>query len=66
MEVPYIECSRCGARMLPVWFEEEEEKVENGYRYKTKRKRKALSHLECPLCYKKECVDDSFDQPWRW
>lgn len=51
--------------MLPVWFTEEEEIItHNGCRYKTGRKRIALSHLECPDCFTVECVDDSFDGQW--
>lgn len=65
MAVPNIECPKCRSIMFPVWYTEEEEIVENGYRYKTGRKRRAVSHLECPNCLTKECVDDSFDQPWR-
>lgn len=68
MITPNIKCSKCGSDMLPIWFVEEEEKVvngHNGYRYKTGRKRKAVSHLECPCCFNKECVDGSLDEPWR-
>lgn len=66
MAVPNIECPKCGSIMIPIWFTEEEVKHANGYYpYKTGRKRRAVSHLECPYCFTKECVDDSFDQPWR-
>lgn len=51
--------------MIPIWFTEEEEKVVCGCRYKTGRKRRAVSHLECPNCFTKECVDESFDEPWK-
>lgn len=46
---------------MPVWFIDEEFKEGR----KTGRKRTACSHLECPKGLKKECVDDSFDQPWQ-
>ena len=65
MAVPNIECPKCGSIMIPIWFTDEEEKVTYGCRHKTGRKRRAVSHLECPDCFTKECVDDSFDQPWR-
>ena len=61
----YGNCSKCGASLEPVWFTEEEYKVENGHMYKTGRKRSAVSHLECPYCLNIEAVDDSFDGPWR-
>lgn len=51
--------------MIPIWFTEEEEKVVCGCRYKTGRKRRAVSHLECPNCFTKKCVDESFDEPWK-
>lgn len=66
MAVLNIECPKCRNIMIPIWFIEEEEKYVNGYYpYKTGRKRRAVSHLECPNCFTKECVDDSFDEPWR-
>jgi hypothetical protein len=55
----------CGVRMTPVWFNDEEYKLYQGRRYKTGRKRKALSHFECIICGNKEAVDDSFDGEWR-
>ena len=65
MRIPDIKCYKCGSKMLPVWFTEEEEAVtRDGCRYKTGRKRIALSHLECPDCFTVECVDDSFDGQW--
>ena len=70
MEIPigkealYPECPHCGNQMAPVYFTEEETKIKNGVLYKTGRKRRAVSHIECPICFKKECVDDTFDGPW--
>lgn len=57
-------CSRCGGNLLPVYFTEEERKVECGHLIYTGRKRTAVSHLSCESCMKNECVDDSFDGPW--
>lgn len=54
-------CSRCERDLEPVWFEEEEFKRGRP----TGRTRRACSHLECPVCLKKECIDDTFDGPWR-
>lgn len=65
MKIPDIRCRQCGSKMLPIWFIEEEERKLNGDTYKTGRKRKAVSHLECPNCFMRETVDDSFDEPWR-
>ena len=64
-EIYNIKCPKCGSIMIPVWFIEEEEKVVCGRRYKTGRKRMAVSHLECHNCFTKECVDESFDKPWK-
>lgn len=61
----YGVCEKCGADMQPVWFTEEEYKVTNdGFRYRTGRERRAVSHLECPYCFAKACVDDTFDGAW--
>lgn len=57
-------CHNCGADLEPVWFTEEETKVVGGTMIRTGRKRRAVSHLECSECLKKEPVDDSFDGPW--
>lgn len=54
-------CSRCHTVMKPVWYTEYEEMVECGHWYRTGRSKRALSHFECPYCFRKECVDDSFD-----
>lgn len=61
----YGNCSKCSVPLEPVWFTEEEYEVVNGIMYKTGRKRRAVSHLECPCCLNREIVDDSFDGPWR-
>ena len=58
-------CERCGGHLSPVIFTEYEEKVTGqGWRYKTGRWRRAVSHLTCDTCLKNYCVDDSFDGPW--
>jgi hypothetical protein len=58
------ECPRCGSTMYPIWFEDEETRMIFGSLHKTGRKRLACSHFECPCCFHKECVDDSFDGEW--
>lgn len=58
------ECERCGEELVPIYFKEEEEKTNYGWRYKTGRWRQAVSHLTCPCCFKNYCVDDTFDGPW--
>jgi len=61
----YGECD-CGGRLFPVWFLDEEEVVtREGWRYKTGRVRRAVSHLVCECCLANHCVDDSFDGPWK-
>ena len=61
----YGECERCGGELKPVWFIEEEYKTTNdGHKYRTGRKRRAVSHLTCDNCLKNYCVDDSFDGAW--
>lgn len=60
----YGKCSKCGNDLYPVWFEEHETKVVHGSLIHTGRKRTACSHLECTVCFKKECVDDTFDGKW--
>lgn len=65
MDKVYGECE-CGAGFIPVWFIDEEYRYENsGIMYKTGRKRRACSHLECPNCFKRQCVDDSFDSDFK-
>lgn len=58
------QCSYCGANLEPVYFIEEETKIECGVLYKTGRKRRAVNYLVCPICLHKECVDDTFDGAW--
>lgn len=60
----YGTCVKCDCKLKPVFFIEEETKAARGCMYKTGRKRKACSHLECPICGHKECVDDTFDGLW--
>jgi len=51
---------------MAIWFTEEEYKTTSfGARYKTGRKRSAVSHLLCEDCLKSYPVDDTFDGPWR-
>jgi ribosomal protein L40E len=57
-------CAECGADLEPVWFEEEEIETMHGIMYKTGRKRRAVDYLICPICFARECVDNSFDEPW--
>lgn len=64
-EIDNIVCTKCGCKMKPVYFIEEEYTCQNGCLFKTGRKRKAVSHLVCENCLTNECVDDSFDEPWR-
>lgn len=61
----YGKCLRCQAPLEPVWFIEEERRFTTGYPVNTGRYRKACSHLECPQCFKKEIVDDSYDKEWQ-
>lgn len=60
----YGTCNKCSIELKPVYFIEEEIKVVGGSLIRTGRKRRAVSHLECQCCGKKECVDDSFDGNW--
>ena len=59
-------CSHCGNNLYPVWFIEEETVIDHRFHsiVKTGRKRRAVDYLECLCCGNKECVDDSFDEPW--
>ena len=65
----YKECSYCGASLDPVWFTEHEyESIKIGSittAVRTGRKRYNIDFLECPVCGKKEIVDDSFATDWR-
>lgn len=58
-------CDRCGGRLIPIWFTEEEADTFDGAIRLTGRIRKACSHLVCENCLKNFIVDDSFDGPWR-
>lgn len=60
----YGTCDRCGGKLIPIWFTEEETKTYNGIIYQTGRIRRACSHLVCENCLKNFAVDDSFDGPW--
>ena len=50
--------------MIPIYFVEEEERIENGRKHKTGRKRRNISHFECQICGHKEACDDSFAEDW--
>lgn len=54
----------CGEDLEPIWFIEEEYETVCGNMYRTGRKRRAVSHLTCPLCLRNYPVDDSFDGGW--
>lgn len=58
------ECNKCGVKLKPIYFIEEEEKLYEGTYIKTGRVRKAVDYLICPYCLDKFTVDDSFDGPW--
>lgn len=60
-------CPCCGAELEAIWFEEEEEVYEPPIKYirRTGRKRRNIAYLECPECWHKEAVDDSFAGEWR-
>ena len=61
----YGTCEVCDVSLKPVWIAEDEYIIINGRRYKTGRRKKSCSHLECPRCLKNFCVDDSYDGPWQ-
>ena len=61
-------CPNCGTALLPDMFIEEETVVDPRYHtlYKTGRRRTACNCLYCPMCGKKETVDDEYlAGPWR-
>lgn len=58
-------CCECGYPLVPVWFTEEEYVTKDGMMWKTGRTRRAVDYLLCENCLHKECVDESFDKPWR-
>lgn len=64
MQSKYGVCSKCGADLIPSWFTEEEVKYIGRSIVKTGRNKTSCSHLECPSCFTKECVDDTFDGNW--
>lgn len=65
-KVYFGDCPNCGSPLNAVWFTEEEYKITDfGAMYRTGRKRRAVDYLLCEYCGKKQCVDDSFDGPWR-
>lgn len=59
-------CPECGYSLEAVWFVDEEYKTTQfGAMYRTGRKRWAVDYLVCEVCGKKQCVDDTFDGPWK-
>ena len=58
----YGNCPRCGSDLMPIWCNTEEFTIEDGRLTYTGRIKRVCSHLECPSCLKKVCVDDSFDK----
>lgn len=64
MDTKYGNCSRCDTKLEPIWYKEEEHKVKDGVLFYTGRERISCSHLECPQCFKRETVDDTFDKDW--
>lgn len=60
----YGTCKYCKEELVPIYFTEEETRVEHGVMIKTGRKRRAVDCLICPKCLKEYCVDDSFDGGW--
>lgn len=56
----WVICEMCGTETRPVWFIESE--WDGGVR--TGRKRRNISHLECPVCGKRYTIDDSFAGAW--
>ena len=56
-----FKCPSCGTEMEKIWFTEKEYSKSGWF---TGRTRRAVSHLECPECFTREAVDDSFDGPW--
>ena len=59
----YGKCRCCGCDYEAIRFEENEYYPNSVT--PTGRTRIAVSHLECPNCGTKECVDDTFDGPWK-
>ena len=61
-------CTCCGSSLVPIFFEQEEERLDRsfGIYVKTGRKRTAVDVLVCPSCLKEECVDDSLDGAWHY
>lgn len=66
MSTLYGQCKECGYSLTPIWFVDEEVKVENGRMWYTGGTRTACDYLICENCGSKYCVDDSFDGPWRY
>ena len=65
MESKYGNCLVCGFPLEPIWFTEKEYVTHNGIMCETGRTRRAVDFLVCSHCLHRECVDDSFDGPWR-
>lgn len=62
----YGNCPICREPLEPEYFIEKEYKItQDGIQYYTGRIRYAVDYLICPMCFTKQCVDDTFDGPWR-
>lgn len=58
-------CPYCGGLLAPVYYTEDETTItDDGYMYRTGRKRRAISHLVCESCLRNQCIDDSYDGLW--
>lgn len=64
MNKNFGKCPYCGNDLSPVYGTEDEFIVENNHLIKTGRERRIVAYLQCKTCFKKQCVDDSFDGPW--
>lgn len=66
----YGGCPHCGTDLEAVWFVEYEYAYQTlpgckTIEYKTGRKRDNIDYLVCPVCGKREVIDDSFASSWR-
>lgn len=58
-------CPACFKKMTPIFIEEEEIGITDGFPYKTGRYRKACSHLECKHCgYIAHTGIEALNGPW--
>lgn len=62
--INYGQCDKCGENLqVTEWYDEYERDNEGHF---TGRKRRAVSSLFCPNCFKKFCIDDTFDKDWHY